>query len=452
LILDVVSNLASTPIALIGTYQPAATIAYHHGQPVSQHAFLQQVMALAQQLPGDGLVINLCRNRYRFMLGFGAALVARSASLLPPNRQPGTLDDIAEAYPRSVCLHDEPGDASFAGLALPRIRVDGQQGLAIALSEAPLIAPGQLAAIATTSGSTGKPAAHNKYWFTLCGTARLLARRLVKVGEHPITVATVPSQHMYGLEMTVMMALQGGCVIDDGHPFYPPEIVDSLQRLPRPRTLVTTPIHLRHLLDSPLQMPPVDQLVSATAPLDQALATAAETRFGGRLDEIFGFTEAGSIATRRSSVEQAWVLLDGMRVSCTNGRTSIRGWQLPAPERLQDLIESIDEQHFRYLGRAADMINVGGKRASLAELTQKLLQIDGVIDGVVFLPDSESSQRPAALVVSELEERQIVASLARSIDPVLLPRPIKKVGTIPRNATGKVTRDLLHRALRNCSE
>ncbi len=450
--MDVVSNIASTPIALIGAYHPAATIAYHHGQPVSQHAFLQNVMALAQQLPGDGLVINLCRNRYRFMLGFGAALLARSASLLPPNRQPGTLDDIAETYPHSVCLHDEPGDAGFAGLTLPRIRVVGQQGLAIAISEAPLIAPRQLAAIATTSGSTGQPAAHNKYWFTLCGTARLLARRLVTAGEHPTIVATVPSQHMYGLETTVMMALQGNCVIDDRHPFYPPEIVESLQRLPRPRTLVTTPIHLRHLLDSPLQMPPVDQLVSATAPLDQSLAATAETRFSGRLDEIFGFTEAGSIATRRSSREQAWTLLDGMRVSCSHGRASISGWQLPAAEELQDSIETIDEQRFRFLGRATDMVNVGGKRASLAELTQKLLQIDGVIDGLVFLADGEPSQRPAALVVSELEERQILASLARSVDPVLLPRPIKKVATIPRNATGKVTRDLLRQALRNDSE
>jgi acyl-coenzyme A synthetase/AMP-(fatty) acid ligase len=257
---------------------------------------------------------------------------------------------------------------------------------------------------------------------------------------------------MYGLEMTVMMALQGGCVMDDGHPFYPPEIVESLQRLPRPRALVTTPIHLRHLLGSPLQMPWVDQLVSATAPLDQSMATAAEARFGGRLDEIFGFTEAGSIATRCSSVEQAWTLLDGMRVACNNNRASISGWQLPGTEELQDSIEMIDEQSFRFLGRAADMINVGGKRASLAELTQKLLHIDGVIDGVVFLPDGESNQRPAALVVSELEERQIFASLARSIDPVLLPRPIKKVGTIPRNATGKVTRDLLHQALRSRSE
>ena len=450
--MDVVSKIASNPIALIGAYQPAATIAYHYGQPVSQHAFLQQVMALAQQLPGNGLVINLCRNRYRFMLGFGAALVTGSASILPPNRQPGTLDDIAESYPGVVCLHDEPGAASLVDLAMPCVSVVGQQGPAIAISEPPLIAPTQLAAIATTSGSTGQPVAHKKYWFTLCGTAMLLARRLVTVGEHPTIVATVPSQHMYGLEMTVMMALQGGCVVDDGHPFYPPEIVESLQRLPGPRTLVTTPIHLRHLLGSPLQMPLVDQLVSATAPLDQSVATTAETRFGGRLDEIFGFTEAGSIATRRSSVEQVWTLLDGMRIAGKNSRASISGWQLPATEELQDWIEVIDEQHFRYLGRAADMINVGGKRASLAELTQKLLQIDGIIDGVVFLPDGESNQRPAALVVSELEERQIFASLARSIDPVLLPRPIKKVGTIPRNATGKVTRDLLHQALRNCGE
>lgn len=450
--MDVVSKIGSTPIALINAYQPAATIAFYRGKAVSQQAYLQQVVDLASQLPSGGVVMNLCRNRYRFMVGFGAALLAGCASLLPPNRQPGTLQDMGRAYPGGVCLHDGSGDDPCDGLAMPCIAVNQQPGALTTLNQAPLIAARRCAAIASTSGSTGQPVAHRKYWFTLCGTARLLARRLVTAGQRPAIVATVPSQHMYGLEMTVMMALQGGCVIDDEHPFYPLEIAEALQRLPRPRLLVTTPIHLRHLLGSELQLPVVDQLVSATAPLDPSLAATAETRFGGRVDEIFGFTEAGSIATRRSSVDQAWTLLDGMRLTGGDDCNCISGWQLPVAEQLPDAIEALDGQHFRYLGRAADMINVGGKRASLAELTQKLLRIDGVIDGVVFLPDGESNPRPAALVVSELDERQIFSRLAHSIDPVLLPRPIKKVGTIPRNATGKVTRDLLHQALRNCSE
>jgi acyl-coenzyme A synthetase/AMP-(fatty) acid ligase len=391
-------------------------------------------------------VINLCRNRYHFLLGFGAALQVRCASILPPNRQPGTLRAIAAAYPGSVCLHDDRGANAFANLGIECIRVDTQQGVEGISGEPPLIAPRQLAVIASTSGSTGQPVSHDKFWFTLCATARLLARRLVTAGERPAIVATVPSQHMYGLEMTIMMVLQGGCVMSDSHPFYAHDITAVLHGLPHPRMLVTTPIHLRHMLRSLSPMPVVERVVSATAPLDQSLARAAEMQFGGRLDEIFGFTEAGSIATRQSSVEQSWSLLDGMKVRPEKNATYVTGLHLPRPEVLHDIVAAIDEQRFDYLGRAADMINVGGKRASLVELTARLLDIDGVDDGVVFMP-GEGAQRPAALVVSELGERQIIASLARSVDPVLLPRPVKKVTRIPRNPTGKVTRESLHQML-----
>ncbi len=444
--MDAVSNLAAGPKRLIDPYRPADPIAYYRGQPVSQRAFLQQLTALAQGLPKDGRVINLCRNRYHFLLGFGAALQVRCASILPPNRQPGTLRAIAGAYPGSVCLYDEPGANPFADLGIECIRVDTQQAAEGIGGEPPLIAPGQLAVIASTSGSTGQPIPHDKLWFTLCGTARLLARRLVTAGERPAIVATVPSQHMYGLEMTIMMALQGGCVMSDSHPFHVRDITEVLHCLPHPRMLVTTPIHLRHMLRSLTPMPVVERVVSATAPLDQSLATAAETQFGGRLDEIFGFTEAGSIATRHSSAEQSWTLLDGVQVRPEKNRTLVTGQHLPRPEVLHDIIAGIDGQRFDYLGRAADMINVGGKRASLVALTARLLDIDGVVDGVVFVP-GEGAQRPAALVVSELGERQIIASLARSVDPVLLPRPVKKVARIPRNPTGKVTRESLQQLL-----
>ena len=442
----------ATEFALIDPYRPADAIAFYRGKRVSQQEYLQRLVALALRLPQSGQVINLCRNRYLFLLGFGAALQARCASILPPNRQPETLREIAAAYPGSVCLHDEDGVNPFADLGVPCIRVDAQGDAIEAVGRPPLLAGGQLAVIASTSGSTGQPVSHAKPWFTLCGTASLLARRLVAEGERPAVIATVPSQHMCGLEMTVMMALQGGCVISDGHPFYPGEVVEALQCLPQPRLLVTTPIHLRYLLQSPLALPGVERVVSATAPLERSLQVSgrirrlAEARFGGRLDEIFGFAEAGSIATRHSSVEQDWHLLDDMQLGAAHGRVEVTGPQLARPEVLHDTIECVDGQRFKFLGRAADMINVAGKRASLTALTAKLLQIDGVVDGVFFIPD-DSTGRPAALVVSDLEEQQIVASLAGSVDPVLLPRPVRKVPRIPRNPTGKVTRELLQQML-----
>src|SRR5690606_20573136 len=111
---------------------------------------------------------------------------------------------------------------------------------------------------------------------------------------------------------------------------------------------------------------------------------------------------------------------------------------------LQDQLQLLGPDEFLLLGRNADMINVAGKRASLADLTLKLLRIDGVEDGVVFLANPErNDERPVALVVSDLSEKVILQQLAKHIDAAFLPRPLRKVSALPRNETGKLTRAAL---------
>ncbi len=68
------------------------------------------------------------------------------------------------------------------------------------------------------------------------------------------------------------------------------------------------------------------------------------------------------------------------------------------------------------------------------------------------MPRGGHHERPAALVVSVLGGREIARLLAQRIDPVLLPRPIKRVAVIPRNETGKATVELLQRALGDMDE
>ena len=73
------------------------------------------------------------------------------------------------------------------------------------------------------------------------------------------------------------------------------------------------------------------------------------------------------------------------------------------PTLLQDVVELQGTNRFVVRGRNADMIEVAGKRASLADLTRRLLAIEGVIDAVVFQPQLAvlaSIRRVAALVVA----------------------------------------------------
>ncbi len=118
---------------------------------------------------------------------------------------------------------------------------------------------------------------------------------------------------------------------------------------------------------------------------------------------------------------------------------------------MNDLIEPGRDGQFRLLGRQKDLINIAGKRASLAALNQQLAEIEGVVEGLFLPPDEadpESQRLWAVVVAPDLSERQLIAALALRLDPVFLPRPLLKVTALPRNETGKVTREALRTLLR----
>ena len=86
-------------------------------------------------------------------------------------------------------------------------------------------------------------------------------------------------------------------------------------------------------------------------------------------------------------------------------------------------------------------------------MTRKLLAIPGVEDGIVFQLDNagdDGVRRIAALAVAPmLDELAILAALRRTIDPVFLPRPLRRVSSLPRNETGKLPSEVLARLLRD---
>ena len=92
-------------------------------------------------------------------------------------------------------------------------------------------------------------------------------------------------------------------------------------------------------------------------------------------------------------------------------------------------------------GREADQINVAGHRVSLGDLNQKLLEIEGVQDGVFYLPEEGSdfvTRLMAFVVAPGKTSEEIQRALRTHIDPVFLPRPLVCVPSLPRNATGKL--------------
>jgi acyl-coenzyme A synthetase/AMP-(fatty) acid ligase len=435
----------------------ARTLVFGPDGVVALDAFLRRAHALAARLPEARHAILLCEDRHRFLLGFCAAALRGQAVLLPPSRAPACVDDILARHPGSHCIDDgaidaavsldAPGPPRAAATQAERARAD--------------VRADAVAVIGFTSGSTGTPTAHPKTWAAFhASTAQNAAalRDLCPAGETASLVATVPPQHMYGMELSVLLPLFAGFAVHAGRPFFPHDIVRALHEAPAPRLLVTTPVHLRALLDAcdadpALAPPPLAGIVSATAPLPAALAAAAEARFGCELREFFGSTETCVIASRRTARDEAWTPLPGVRLQPRPGGTEVHAPQLATAAVLADLVELDDAGRFLLRGRDADLLEIAGKRASLGDLTRRLQSIDGVADCVVFPLDPDPAtgvRRLAALVVAPgIDESDILASLRASIDPVFLPRPLRRVAALPRNATGKLPRDALLAALRD---
>ncbi len=433
---------AERTLFLTGT--AAAPAAVRHDE------FLAQAIALSRTLPQAPYLVNLCNDRYAFALAFAAGLIRGAVSLFPPNRLATTIEEIVRNYAGAHCITDTP----IPGLSLPTFTINAASSSAVTPprpSDMPVIPADRESFIAFTSGSTGRPRPHPKHWGDLVGCARAAAKRF---GFDPRLgiIATVPPQHMYGLELSILVPFVTGVRVAAARPFFPADIRATLAVMPPPRALVTTPVHLGACLEADLDWPDVDLVISATAPLPAALAQRAEAVLTKRVCEIYGSTETGSIASRTTCHDPLWRWYDGVHPAGDGDAVYISADFIHGAVPLADVIEHTPGGGFRLLGRTADMVKVAGKRASLAELNLKLNAIDGVRDGVFVAPETDTGQvaRLAAVVVAPgLDRQAIVAGLTGHIDPVFYPRQVVHVECLPRNEAGKLTRaallDLLHK-------
>lgn len=448
---------------------PDQTIAWRDGTPVTVRTFVADVARVAAALPAGRHVFNVCRDRYRFAVSLCAALVTGRISLLPSTHTPEMVRQLASFAPDAFCLHDAPD----CTIDLPRFAYpDAAPGELP--DDAPCVVPqidaSRIMAYVFTSGSTGAPVPHRKTWGFLVGCVRAAAERLGLLdGRAATLIGTVPAQHMYGFESTVLLALIGGLAFSNRQPFYPVDIRDELAAIPQPRVLVTSPIHLRALLSAGHALPPAALVLSATAPLSEKLACEAEAALEAPLVEIYGSTETGQIATRRTSQGAAWQPFPDIRLDARAAHDAsdhdaagddsgptvwVSGGHVETPVPMGDALELLGDGRFLLHGRKADLVNIAGKRTSLAYLNHQLNAIADVVDGVFFMPDDiapadadatrEPVTRLVALVVAPtLAAADLQRALRERIDPAFMPRPLVFVDALPRNETGKLPRDVV---------
>lgn len=411
-------------------------VAYHGTRPVTRAEFLCDILALTERIPDTGHVLNLCKDRYWFTTTLFASISRGILSILPNSIAPEVIRELQRELTDIISI----GELSSSPYPLPHLQATGGNNLR-QNPVMPRILFEQRIMQVYTSGSTGKPQPHAKTFGRVYQCATAEARRIrATAGMHCAVLGTVPFQHMYGLESTIFLPVLGGGQLSSRLPFFPADVSAALSELPAPRLLVTTPFHLRKLVDTDIDFPNIAAIVSATAPLSLELAMAAEARLKAPVIEIYGSTETGQIATRQPVRQQEWEAYEGIEFEQNGEDITLTGAHLEGPQQLNDMLELIDHARFRLLGRNSDMVNVVGKRSSLGYLNHVLTSLPGVRDGVFCVPDgAQDVSRLAAFVVAPgLCSGDITAALRRHLDQVFLPRQIVFLDALPRDGNGKI--------------
>ena len=100
------------------------------------------------------------------------------------------------------------------------------------------------------------------------------------------------------------------------------------------------------------------------------------------------------------------------------------------------------------MGRAKDLIITGGLNVYPLEVEERIDSLDGVVESAVIgLPDPDFGEAVTAVVVRApghaLTERKIIGALKQEIATFKVPKRVFFAEDLPRNAMGKVQKNLL---------
>jgi malonyl-CoA/methylmalonyl-CoA synthetase len=344
--------------------------------------------------------------------------------------------------------------------------------------------PDDLAAILYTSGTTGRPKGASL-------THRNLASNAVALVEAwgftrgDVLLHALPIYHVHGLFVAIHCTLLAGARVIWLPRFDAKEVVASL---PFATVMMGVPTFYARLLREPTftreACRNVRVFISGSAPLQPEVFEAFRERTGQSILERYGMTETGMITSNP---------LDGIRAPGTVGRplngvsvrivgdgddacepgvvggVQVRGpnvfagyWKMPGKTREEftadgwfrtgDVGEWVAageaKGYLRLVGRAKDMIITGGLNVYPKEIEALIDAMPDVLESaVVGVADADFGEAVTAVVVAAegrtIDEASLIASLKREIAAFKVPKRVHVVPELPRNAMGKVQKNLL---------
>ncbi len=342
-------------------------------------------------------------------------------------------------------------------------------------------ASADLAAILYTSGTTGRSkGAMLSHGNLVSNIATLVAEWRFSADD--VLLHALPIFHTHGLFVAAGVALAAGARMIFLPKFEPAPI---LAALPRASVMMGVPTFYTRLL----QAPTLDRaltahmrlFVSGSAPLLSETHAAFEARTGHRILERYGMTETSMLTSNPYAGERiagtVGFPLPGVALrivdpeSCAPqapgaiGMIEVRGpnvfggyWRMPAKTAAEfrpdgffitgDLGLIDGRGSVQIVGRAKDLVITGGYNVYPKEVEAEIDALPGVLESAVIgLPDPDFGEAVAAVVVprpgARLDTADIAAALAQRLAKFKCPKSIFVVDTLPRNAMGKVQKQVL---------
>ena len=337
-----------------------------------------------------------------------------------------------------------------------------------------------LAIIIYTSGTTGRSKGAMLTHGNLVANGMAL-RDAWGFSADDVLFHALPLFHVHGLFISTHCVLLSGARMVFHRKF---DAAAALRCLPRCTVMMGVPTFYTRLLSEPgfdrAAAASIRLFVSGSAPLLIETFREFETRIGQPILERYGMSEAGVITTnpltgarKGGTVGRA---LPGMEVrvvdaddralpSGETGGVQIRGtsvfkgyWNMPEKTRDEftadgwfrtgDVGVFDADGYLSIVGRAKDLIITGGYNVYPKEIELELDTMPGVVESAVIgVPHPDFGEAVTAVLVAQpgatLDEAGMIATLRTRLANYKVPKRIHVVPELPRNAMGKVQKNVL---------
>jgi malonyl-CoA/methylmalonyl-CoA synthetase len=325
-----------------------------------------------------------------------------------------------------------------------------------------------LASLIYTSGTTGRSKGAMLSHRNLAENA-LALHKLWGFTPDDVLLHALPIFHVHGLFVAMH------CVFLSGAPMvWLPKFVeaDMLEGMKRSTVMMGVPTFYTRLLSDPRftrdSAKTMRLFISGSAPLLPTTFAEFEERIGQRILERYGMSESVIITSNPLNGERiagsVGYPLPGVELRIAGGETGtiqIKGpsvfsgyWRMPEKTKEEftadgffitgDVGRQDADGRVWISGRAKDLIISGGYNVYPKEIELVLDEMAGVVESAVIgCPHPDFGEGVVAVVQGKGDESAMVAAAREQLAAFKAPKRIFFVDELPRNAMGKVQKNLL---------